>query len=486
MSATPPRTGAALGAFLDRATAGVPTPPERIVHLGLGAFHRAHQAWYTAHASDAGAWGIVAFTGRSRDLVDRMTPQQGLFTLVERGAERDRYEMVPSIVRVEAGDDVALFVRAVASPDVAILTLTITEAGYRVDASGSLDQSDPATKADIGLLRAAVAGSVELAEATYPRTALGRIVLALHARRLARGGPIAVVSCDNLPDNGGVLRRALCDLVTGISPDLLSWISESVSFVSTSVDRITPAIDTAAESAAVAEATGWLDAAPVVTEPFSDWVLSGDFPAGRPDWESAGARFAEDLAPWESRKLWMLNGAHTVLAALGQARGHTVVSAAIDDHVCRQVVRALWDDVARQLPMMDLAGYRIALIERFRNRRIEHRLAQIALDSTTKMRLRIVPVALGELAAGRSADGCAAAIAAWMVGVGAGTVPHPVGVDVHGSGILDPQTLADLLDALDPRLSADAAFAARVADAFGWLAASRVSPSSSTEGTGTP
>lgn len=482
MSATTARPAAAFGTFLDRAAAGAPAAPERIVHLGLGAFHRAHQAWYTAHASDAGRWGIVAFTGRSRDLVDRMAPQQGLFTLVERGAEGDRYELVPSIVRVEAGDDVALFVRAVASPDVAILTLTITEAGYLVDASGSLAPDDPAVKADIGLLRAAVADSGGTDGETYPRTALGRIALALHARRLAGGGPLALVSCDNLPDNGGLLRRALQDLVARVSPALLAWITESVSFVSTSVDRITPAIDTAAESATVAEATGWLDAAPVVAEPFADWVLSGDFPAGRPDWESAGARFVDDLAPWESRKLWMLNGAHTVLAALGQARGHTVVSAAIDDHVCRRVVRALWDDVAGQLPMRDLAGYRVALVQRFRNRRIEHGLAQIALDSTTKMRLRIVPVALGELAGGRSADGCAAAIAAWMVGVGAGTVPSPGGVEVPGSGILDSQTQSDLLDALDPRLLAHDAFLARIAEAFDWLAASAVSPSSSTEG----
>ncbi len=484
MSASIARPADAVGTFLDRAGAAAPTPPERIIHLGLGAFHRAHQAWYTAHASDADQWGIVAFTGRSRDLVDRLAPQDGLFTLVERGPGGDRFEIVPSIVRVEAGDDVGAFVEAMASRDAAILMLTITESGYHLDASGRLDHRDPEVTADTSLLRDAIghSGSLVAIEGdARPRTALGRILLALHARRLAGAGSMALVSCDNLPDNGGLLRRALLDHAASVSPDLCAWIGESVSFVSTSVDRITPAIDTAAESAAVAEATGWVDAASVVTEPFSDWVLSGDFPAGRPDWGSAGARFVDDLAPWENRKLWMLNGAHTVLAALGQARGHTVVSAAIDDRVCRQVVRTLWDDVARQLPMLDLAEYRAALIQRFRNRRIEHRLAQIALDSTVKMRLRIVPVALGELSVGRSAEGCAAAIAAWLIGVGTRSAPSPI-AEAPGDSILDPLTQAALLVALDPRLADDAAFAARVAAAVGRLTASGVSFSPSTEG----
>lgn len=484
MTAATAQPADAVGAFLDREAAGLSAPPERIVHLGLGAFHRAHQAWYTAHASDADQWGIVAFTGRSRDLVDRLAPQQGLFTLVERGAEGDGFEIVPSIVRVEAGDDVRAFVDAVASPDTAILTLTITEAGYRLSAGGRPDDADPAVRADTELLREAIGrdGRAGASEAlARPSTALGRILLALHARRLAGAGPIALVSCDNLPDNGGLLQTALLEFAAVVSPALHEWAHDHVSYVSTSVDRITPAIDTASESAVVAEATGWVDAAPVVAEPFSDWILSGDFPRGRPDWESAGARFVDDLSPWENRKLWMLNGAHTVLAALGQARGHTTVCAAIDDHMCRQVVRSLWDDVARQLPTLDLADYRVALIKRFRNRRIEHRLAQIALDSTTKMRLRIVPVAVGELSAGRSARGCATAIAAWMIGVGAGTVPNPV-APTPERGTLGPQTQRELLDALDARLASDSAFVARVADEVGRLAASGLTTSSSTEG----
>lgn len=462
---------------LSREGTGVTTPPARIVHLGLGAFQRAHQAWYTARASDADQWGIVAFTGRSRDLVDRLTPQDGLYTLVERGAAGDRFEIVPSIVRVEAGDAVTAFVEAVADPDVAILTLTITEAGYRLAADRTPDFDDPAVASDLTLLRTVIGGGVASgsgdlagrADDARPATALGRILLALDARRRAEAGPIALVSCDNLPDNGGILERALADLAERVSPELAGWLEHSVSVVSTSVDRITPAIDSEAESAVVAHETGWLDAAPVVTEPFSDWVLSGDFPAGRPDWESAGARFVDDLEPWENRKLWMLNGAHTLLAAFGQVRGHAVVSTAIEDPVCREVVEALWDDDARQLPAFDLAEYRAALLERFRNPRIEHRLSQIALDSTTKMRLRIVPVALAELAAGRSAGGCAAAITAWMIGVGAGVVPKPEGIRSHGADRIGAETTTGLLNALEPALTADVGFVARVTTALARL-----------------
>lgn len=459
---------------LSRAAAGVPTPPERIVHLGLGAFHRAHQAWFTAHAADADEWGIAAFTGRSRDLVDRLGPQDGLYTLVERAADGDRFELIPSIVRVEAGDDVPRFVTAVADPQVAILTLTITEAGYRLSADGTPDLEDGTVASDVELLRNAFTRDApgNTTDAVRPATALGRVLLALDARRRADAGPIAIVPCDNLPDNGELLGRALADLADRTSPGLAAWLAASVSVVSTSIDRITPAIDAEAESHAVLEATGWLDAAPVVTEPFSDWVLEGDFPAGRPDWESSGARFVDEIAPWENRKLWMLNGAHTVLATFGQTRGHTVVSAAIEDPVCRDLVEALWDDDARQLPGFELADYRAALLERFRNPRIEHRLAQIAQDSTTKMRLRIVPVALGRLASGHEAPGCAAAIAAWMLGVRAGWAPVPDGIDQSAIADLDASARHALLAALHARLADDAGFAAHVADAVTALEAS--------------
>ena len=304
------------------AAAGTPMPPApvRIVHLGLGAFHRAHQAWYTARASDAAEWGIAAYTGRRPDVADALAPQDGVYTLVERAEDRDSFELVGSIVKVVDGDDVADFVQTLSDPAVVVLTLTVTEAGYRLDAAGLPDVADPMVAADLVLLRAAFS-SPELPLAAV-RTALGRVLLGLEARRRRGAPPLAIVSCDNIPDNGRLVERALGALAAQVSVELAEWLPKGASFVATSVDRITPST-TLADIREVAMHTGWSDAAPTITEPFSDWVLSGDFPSGRPRWESAGARFVDDIEPWEARKLWLLNGAHTLLANRGALFGHT-------------------------------------------------------------------------------------------------------------------------------------------------------------------
>lgn len=420
-----------------------PVPPVRIVHLGLGAFHRSHQAWYTAHAADADGWGIAAFTGRRPDAAQVLAAQGGVYTLIERGPVEDRFELVGSIVRASAGDDIADFLATVAEPEVAVITLTVTEAGYRVDAAGELDLDDPGTASDILLLRAALAGPAADGPAS-PRTALGRLLLGLDARRRRRAPAVAIVPCDNLPENGELVRRALARLAGEVDAALAAWLPGGASFVSTSVDRITPRLDPA-DRDLVAAATGWSDQAPVVTEPFSDWVLSGDFPSGRPLWESAGARFVDDIAPWEARKLWMLNGAHTLLASSGRLRGHETVAEAFADPACRAQVEQLWDEAAAHLGGVETADYRRALAERFANPRIVHRLGQIAEGSDTKLRLRVVPVALAERGAGRTAEGCATAIAGWML------QEHP-DADCGGAD------LRRLLATLSPELAADDAF----------------------------
>jgi fructuronate reductase len=232
-----------------------------------------------------------------------------------------------------------------------------------------------------------------------PPLALDRLARGLEARRRAGAGPIALVSCDNLPSNGKVLRRALLRLDPGLDPGL----DETVSFVSTSVDRITPRL-TPAELEGLRAASGWDDAAPVVTEPFSDWVLDGAFPAGRPRWETAGARFVDDVEPFERRKLWLLNGAHTIFAASGPGRGHQTVAAAFADPYCRELVIGFWDEAARHLtdPSLDIPSYLAQLRQRFANPRIAHRLTDIADQAPAKVRVRLQPVLRAELAAGRS------------------------------------------------------------------------------------
>jgi fructuronate reductase len=218
-----------------------------------------------------------------------------------------------------------------------------------------------------------------------------------------------------MPSNGTLLKIAMSDLFASFGTESVDWLNEKVSFVSTSIDRITPkTIDS--DIAIVQKATGWKDNSPVVTEPFSDWILEGEFPQGRPQWERAGAKFVANIEPFENRKLWLLNGSHSLMAYLGQLRGHETVAQAINDRVCRVQVEALWTEAAKHLTDdgLEIPTYRAALLERFENTRIAHRLAQIAIDGATKLRVRIAPVAKSEIAAGRDASGCAMAIAGWV------------------------------------------------------------------------
>jgi len=363
---------------------------ERIVHIGLGAFHRAHQAWYTSRVDLDQNWGIVAFTGRSPEAALKLSNQDGLYTLITRDSIGDSYQIIDSIVRAEDGNDTGALVAAITNPNTAIITLTITEAGYGMNAEGHVD-------------------------AANPPAALGRLALALENRRLENGLGLAIVSCDNMPSNGSLLKVAMNDLFADRGDEAVEWLNSKVSFVNTSIDRITPK-STDQDAALVESATGWQDSSAVVTEPFSDWVLQGEFPLGRPQWQLAGAKFVTEIEPFENRKLWLLNGAHSLLAYAGLLRGHETVAQAIADDVCLAQVENLWNEAASHLVQegLDVPAYRAALLDRFQNSRIAHRLAQIAIDGSTKLGVRIAPVAKAELAAGRDAAGCATAIAAWV------------------------------------------------------------------------
>ncbi|VXC27918.1 D-mannonate oxidoreductase [Arthrobacter sp. 9V] len=395
---------------LSRSVSPAATAPVRIVHLGLGAFHRSHQAWFTQHAGDAGEWGIASFTGRRPDAAEVLAAQDGLFTVVERSDSGDSFEVVGSIVEAVDGANVARLVELLAAPQTAVVTLTITEAAYGFAAD------------DAALLRSA---------GQEPTTPLGRLVRGLAARRDADAGPLAVVSCDNLSDNGNVARNAVLNLAKEVDAGLTAWIEANVSFVSTSVDRITPRT-TPEDVALVARECGYRDEAPVVAEPFRNWVLSGDFPAGRPRWEDAGAVFVDHIEPYENRKLWLLNGAHSILAYAGQLRGHTTVAEALADPVCSHAVEEFWDEASRHLAGDDLRipEYRAALLERFGNSRIAHHLAQIAMDASTKLRMRAIPVLSAERESGRSGEGAARMIAVWASYV------------ESNPGLQDPQSVA--------------------------------------------
>lgn len=403
---------------LTRRTAGLGDPARpRIVHLGLGGFHRAHQAWYTARSDPS--WGIAAFTGRSPDAAERLRSQDGVYTLVIRGPEDDTFATIPSIVEAHGAHDLEALSDLLARPEVAVVTLTITEAGYKTSLGSDgpqLDLSDADVQADLVALREAVRhqdGSLNCARLAL-RTAPGRLAASLAARRAAEVGPLAVVSCDNLPQNGPVTRVAVLGFAEAVDPALPEWVEESVSWVSTSVDRITPRT-TEDDRDRVAKETGFDDVDPVVTEPFSSWVLAGDFPAGRPAWESAGAEFVDDLEPFERRKLWLLNGAHSLMAYMGLLRGHTTVAEALADSAVSLRVEDFWDAAARHLtdPGLDVPAYRTALRGRFSNPRIAHHLAQISTDGSVKLRARAMPVTFAELEAGRSPEPALVPVAAW-------------------------------------------------------------------------
>lgn len=459
---------------LSRTLRPTPKAPVRIVHLGLGAFHRSHQAWYTQHAGDAADWGIAAVTGRRPDAAIALNEQDGLYTLVERADTGDSFEVVSSIVEAVDGADAGRLTGLIAAAGTAIVTLTITEAAYGLGADGRLDRTAPDVAADLRELAAGHAG-----RATTP---VARLVQGLAARKAAGAGPLAVVCCDNLSNNGTVARHAVVGMAEAWDPELATWIEANISFVSTSVDRITPRT-TAADVESVKAACGYFDNSPVVAEPFRNWVLSGSFPAGRPRWDDAGAVFVDDIEPYENRKLWLLNGAHSLLAYAGQLRGHATVAEALADPVCLAAVERFWDEAEANLTGpgahgadLQIPAYRQELLARFRNSRIAHHLSQIAMDGSTKLRMRAVPVLTAERAAGRSGDGAAGMIAAWVAFCSAathddGALHDPLAADIAAASALpEPERARALLALLSEPLSQDSAVVDLVAGLAGRFA----------------
>lgn len=403
--------------------------PERIVHLGLGAFFRAHQAFYTQHASDGDQWGIVAYTGRSSEQADLLNSQDCKYTLITRSADQDTFELVDAVIRAEPASNLEDLIQTIANPNIALVTLTITEAGYQPSAA-------------------------QLGE-----SALGRLLLGLRAR-YETGTKIALVPCDNLPSNGLVLKNALLSLAKGEDSGFIEYLN-SLSYVTTSIDRITPKT-TQADIDLVLQQTGFSDRSPVVTEPFRDWVLEGDFPLGRPKWESAGARFVSQIEPFENRKLWLLNGAHTLMALFGQLRGHQSVDQAIQDEEVLLEVNRFWDEAATHLDekLLEVVAYRKALLERFSNPRIGYQLAQIAQESLNKLSVRIAPVALLELQAGRVPSGAVTAIASWLWFVSS----NPELKDSRSAEIKSAKSDLELIALISKELAANEQFAAAVMD----------------------
>jgi fructuronate reductase len=441
------------------AAPGRSAAPVRILHLGLGNFFRAHQAWYTHHAADAAEWGIAAFTGRRPGLARTLAAQDGLYTLVVRGAEGDRHEVIRSLSAAHPSADHAAWLDYWRLPGLCVVTLTITEAGYaRVHGTNGdgLDTARTDVSADIAALRASPVADVA--------TAPAKLLAGLAARREAGLPPVVIVPCDNLPGNAEVAQRVVRDLAEAVGDPTLTAATRDPLFATTMVDRITPAA-TKADLDTVSSASGFTDSAPVVTEPFSEWVLSGRFPAGRPRWEDAGARFVPDVMPFERRKLWLLNGAHSLFAYTAPPLGHGTVAEAVADPRCRAWLAQWWEEASRHLtlPTAELTAYQDELLERWGNPRIRHTLAQIAADGSQKLPVRILPALRAERAAGRLPHGAAHILSGWLLHLrGRGAPVQDAGADRSLAEGPLPEAARRVLAFLDPSLADDAELAAAV------------------------
>ena len=385
-----------------------------IVHLGLGNFHRAHQAVYTDDilARDP-RWGICGVSLKSRGVVDALRAQDQLYSVVtksDEGAGRDgtAARIIGSVREALCGaDEMAQVVARIGAADTHIVTLTITEKGYCHDpASGKLSFAH----ADI---------AHDLHHADAPRSALGAIFGGLCARKAFApkvSGHLTILSCDNLPHNGATLAGLMHEFTAAADPSMSAWIEDHVSFPSSMVDRIVPAT-TDADIASTAALIGAHDAAPVMTEPFSQWVIEDRFAGPRPAWEEAGAQLVKDVAPFELMKLRLLNAAHSAMAYLGYLAGHEFIYQASNDPLFARMVERLWDEAAPTLPPLagfDIIAYRRELMARFRNSALPHRTWQIAMDGSQKLPQRILNTVRERLAAGQSIETLALLVAGWM------------------------------------------------------------------------
>jgi fructuronate reductase len=384
-----------------------------IVHLGLGAFARAHLAEYTEDVLERqfGAWGIVGVSLRSPDQRQRLTPQDGLYAALCREPAGTTARVIGCVtdclVLPEAVEPVLALM---ARPTTKIVSLTITEKGYCHDpATGRLNAAHPDIRHD-------------LEHPDIPRSAVGLIVAAL-ARRMVSGlPPFTMLCCDNLPHNGALVQRLVLDFATLRDDKLAAWIERNGAFPCTMVDRIVPAT-TEADIALAAELTGLHDAATVAHEPFRQWVIEDRFVDGaRPAWEHAGAELVADVAPFEAMKLRLLNGSHSALAYLGFLGGHETIGDCVADPAYRHFVQALWaDEIIPVTPTpagTDLHAYAASLLARYDNPAIRHRTAQIAMDGSQKLPQRLLGTIRDRLARGLPIRRLALTVAAWMFYVG--------------------------------------------------------------------
>ena len=404
----------------------------RIVHLGFGAFHRAHQALYTSECLDKSGsdWGICEISLFGTALIEQLRKQDHLFCVLEKDADKPIAKICGSVVESlhPKLDGTQAVLNKLAHPDTAIVSLTITEKGYCADLStGRLDKNNPSIQ-------------VDLQNREQPVTAIGYVVEALRMRRATNAQGFTVMSCDNIQGNGKVTKQVMLDYASELDSELSDWIAANVSFPSTMVDRIVPAV-TDQSFAELKTYVGVDDPCAVVCEPFRQWVIEDDFVNGRPNWDEIGAEFVKDVTPFEEMKLRLLNGSHSFLAYLGYLGGHKYIYQTMADEVYRSAAYLLMTQeqaVTLRLPdSVNPVVYADLLISRFSNSAIAHETWQIATDGSQKLPQRFCESLRFHLKNGSPTPLLILGLAGWMVYVGE--------IDEYGKAIDVRDPMLDLI-----------------------------------------
>jgi mannitol 2-dehydrogenase len=415
-----------------------------IVHIGVGGFHRAHQALYLDnyfHQTSDRRWGIcgVGLLEQDKRLRDAFQQQNCLYTLVERAPTGNTARIIGAIHQyLFAPDDRQAVIEALSAPECRIVTLTITEAGYYyIEGSGTFDVNHPTIQHDL----------------QHPETPMGTfgfLTAALEQRRKKGLSPFTVLSCDNLQGNGAIARSMLTAFAELRDPILANWITKNVTFPNSMVDRITP-MTTELDRASITQQFGIEDASPVVAEPFIQWVIENSFCAGRPDWEIVGVQMTHDVHPYELMKIRLLNASHVLIGYLGLLAGYQYVHEVMADPIFCQAVTALMEEVTpvlQPVPGIDLSAYKKTLIERFANPYMQDQLPRLCLNGSAKIPKFILGSLRDQLQRGGNIEYLSLVVAAWC--------RYLAGQDEQGKAIVIDDPLADLLqqkihlDKLDP------------------------------------
>ncbi len=446
---------------------------QHTVHLGVGGFHRAHQAEYLddlLHLPDTERWGECGLGVLTSDdrMREALTGQDYLYTVVERSAEAQHARVIGSMTGyVYAREDCEAAIQKMAAPETRIVSLTITEGGYFIDEGTREFVADhPAIQQD-------------LRDAAHPATSIGLIAAALDRRRLLGAAPFTVMSCDNLQGNGEVIRRVLLAFAGLANPALQEWIAKNVAFPNSMVDRITPAT-TKADIAFLAERFGIEDAWPVVCEPFRQWVIEDHFCDGRPAWERVGVEIVQDVAPYEIMKMRLLNGSHVAMAYLGALAGLTYVHEILQNEIFAAFIEGFMEEVTPivpQIPGVSVTDYKAKLMERFANPTINDQVTRICSEGSAKIPKWLLPSITDLMDASRPTPLTTLVVASWVFYFQQGRDERgrplelvdaragEISVLARSAGT-DPQPLLSERSIFGERLASDAIFAAAVQ---GWM-----------------